>query len=303
MKRVFRRKIEANIGQIHLSAIRRMTMKKLNGYKGSVLLMIILVLVTGCDNIQLSNDNPVVGWAVLAEKDDYKGLHMDDMLVDYIDIARMRQTLENSGWNPDHIHDLREFDRETLQVELDWLEGNADENDIVILYVTAHGDYLSDVLKWRDFFADEWSQIPSQRRLLVVDSCQAANFTYAAISDPSPHLSIAAADGNEYSWKGLEEEGLPIIGGVFTYYFTIALDNPNTDTNNDGMVSVQEAVLMAGEQQRAYFHDVILVVPEFVDMFHALALAPERDPAYPHVIVDDTLGEPLFLTLDVYPQP
>lgn len=278
-------------------------MRKLICYPGFASLMIILILVTGCDYIQLSNENPVDGWAVLAEKDDYKGLHMEDMLVDYIDIARMRQTLENSGSNPDRIHDLREFDRETLQAELDWLEGNADENDIVILYVTAHGDYLSDVLKWHDFFTDEWAQIPSQRRFLVVDSCQAANFTYAVASDQLPHLSVAATDGNEYSWKGLEEEGLPIIGGVFTYYFTVALDDPNADSNGDGMVSVQEAVLMAGEKQRAYFHDVILVVPEFVDMFHALALAPERDPAYPHVIVDDTLGEPLFLTLDAYLQP
>ena len=81
------------------------------------------------------------------------------------------------------------------------------------------------------------------------------------------------------------------------------MNDPNADANGDGMVSVQEAALMAEEQQRAYFHDVVLVVPEFVDIFHAEAIAPERDPTYPHVIVADAIGKPLFLTLNAYPQP
>lgn len=276
-------------------------MKRLTCNKLFIFLVIVLVLIPGCERIGSSDGNPVEGWAILAEKDDYRDLNMTDMLVDYIDITRMRQALEKSGWNPDYIHDLREFDQEILQVELDWLEENADENDIVILYVTAHGDYLLDVLRWRSFFTDEWEHISSQRRLLVVDSCQATNLTYAVISDPSPHLSIAAVDGDEYAWKGLEEKGLAIVGGVFTYYFSSALNDPNADINGDGRVSVQEAALMAEEQQRNYFHEVVLVVPKFVDMFHALAVAPERDPDYPHVIVDDTIGEPLFLTLDAYP--
>jgi len=303
MKHVFRRKIEANIGQIRLSAIRRMTMKKLICYKRFVSLMIILVLVTGCDNIQLSNENPVEGWAVLAEKDDYTGLYMEDLSVNYIDNTRMRQTLENSGWNPAHIHELREFDRETLQAELDWLEENADKNDIVILYVTAHSDYLSGIVRWREFFSAEWEQISSRKRLLVIDSCRAADFTGATFNDSNPHLSVAAVEGNELSWKGIEEEGLPIIGGVFTYYLTEALGDPDSDTNGDGLVSVQEAVQITEEQQRIYFQEMVFVVPEFLDYFHETFSYPERDPTYPHVKVDDSLGEPLFLTLDAYLQP
>ena len=245
--------------------------------------------------------NAVEGWAVLAEKDDYQGLNLGDMLVDYIDIILMRQVLENSGWNPDHIHDLREFNRETLQAELDWLEESADENDIVFLYVAAHGSYLRSVILWHDFFADEWLQIPSQRRLLVIEVCKAAEFTNAVAGDPLPHLSVASAAENEYGWKGLEEEGLPIIGGVFTHYFADALENPAADANGDGMISVQEAALMAEEQQRAYLHDVVLVIPKWVELYHTIGVFPEDDPDYPHVIVDDTIGEPLFLALDAYP--
>ena len=96
-------------------------MKKLTCFKGFVLLATILTLVVGCGKIEPSIDNQVEGWAVLAERDMYELQFKPDLLVDYIDITRMRQTLENSGWNPDHIHELREFDRETLQAELDWL--------------------------------------------------------------------------------------------------------------------------------------------------------------------------------------
>jgi len=278
-------------------------MKKLTRLKVFVLMLTILILVVSCEKIKVSVDNPVEGWAVLAERDKYGPQFKPDLLVDYIDITRMRQVLDNSGWNPDHIHELREFNRGTLQVELDWLEENADENDVVLIYITAHGYYLRNGLGWRNFFAGEWEQIPSHRRLLIVDSSFAASFTNTVTNDPSPQLSIAAVDKNEQSWKGLEEENLPIIGGVFTYYLSTALNDTNADANGDGIVSVQEAALMAEEQQRAYFHDVILVVPEFVDMFHAEAIAPERDPTYPHVIVDDAIGKPLFLTLDAYPQP
>lgn len=272
-------------------------------------LAIILMMITGCqkdepfENIQPTSaaKNVVDGWAVLAEKDDYSDVDMADLPVDYINIIRLRQTLENSGWNPNHIHDLREFDRETLKGELDWLEENADENDVVFLYVAAHGTYLSKVVLWSEFFADEWKQIPSQRRLLVVDSCKAANLTSAVSSDPSQNLSVAAVAGDEYGWSGVEEENLPIIGGIFTNYFADAFDDPDADTNSDGMVSVQEAVLMAEGQQRTYMHDVVLAVPEFREMFHSLGVSPEKDPAYPHVVVKDTISEPLFLALDAYP--
>ncbi|MDY7040100.1 MAG: serine hydrolase, partial [Chloroflexota bacterium] len=248
-----------------------------------------------------SGDGVVQGWAVLAEKDDYSDVNMSDLPVDYIGIAQMRQVLEDSGWEADHVRELREFDREALQDGLDWLAEDADEDDIVFLYVTSHGKYLKDVLAWGDFFAADWAAIPSQRRLLVIDACQAANYTGAVAGDPAPYMSIAAVAGDEYGWSGLEEEGLPIIGGVFTHYFAAAFDNPDADTDADGFVSAQEAALVAEEQQRTYMHEVVFAVPEFVEMYHRSGVFPDENPAFPHVIVDDTIGQPLYLELDAYP--
>ncbi len=150
---------------------------------------------------------------------------------------------------------------------------------------------------WNDFFPEEWSQIASQQRVLVVDSCSAAEFTNSMNDDPSGHISIAAVDGDEYGWKGIKEEGLPIIGGVFTFYFAEALGETKADRDGDGLVSVQEAALLAEEKQRGYMHDVVFAVPQFVEDYHSLGARSDEDDTFPDVIMDDALGFPLDLTI------
>jgi hypothetical protein len=242
----------------------------------------------------------VEGWAVLAEKDDYRDVDMTDLPVDYMGVVRMRAALEEAGWEAEHIRELREFDRETLTEGLDWLADNADADDVALLYVAGHGRYLRNVLGWGEFFPAEWREVTSGRRLLVVDSCQAAAYTRAVADDPAPYLSIAAVAEDEFGWCGLEEEGLPIIGYVFTHYFSDALGDPAADSDGDGLVSVQEAARLAEVGQRAYMHDVVLAVPEFLEMYHQLGLTPEEDPDFPHVVVDDAIGEPVYLELEGY---
>ena len=246
---------------------------------------------TAIPSLPLSSD----GWAVLAEKDDYDDVQMANLPVDYINVARLHQLLLDSGWQDSHVRQVREFDRDTLQEGLDWLEENAGPDDVVFLYVAAHGKYLNDVLRWREFFAQEWRQIPSHRRLLVIDSCQAANYTGVILGDPAPYLAIAAVAGDEYGWSGLEEEGLPIIGGVFTHYFTAAFEDPQADADGNGRVSVQEAALVAEGQQRTYMHEVVFAVPEFLEVYRQTGA--DQDPTFPDVTIDDTLGTPLYLAL------
>jgi hypothetical protein len=266
------------------------------------IIILTLILAAACTNPQksadppiLPADDPVEYFAVLAEKDDYSDVGMTDLLVDYIDIQRVREALEALGWDPMRIHDLKEFDRESLITELDWLEENADQNDLVFMYITGHGTYLRDNIGWSSFFPQEWAQISGQKRVLLVDACTAAEFTQVLLNDPYPQLVIAAVDDDEYGWKGVEEEGLPIIGGVFTYYFTEALTDPAADGDANGQVSVQEAALAAEEKQREYMHEVVFAVPDFVEMFHGIGAEPDKDPTYPDVIMNDTVGEDIFL--------
>lgn len=266
--------------------------------KKSYLVLLILfstfLIISGCKysgaDPTLAPDNPVEYYAVLAAKDDYSDVGMTDLLVDYIDLKRVRDALLAQGWELDQLHSLKGFDQADLLAELNWLEDNADQNDVVFFYITAHGTYLRKNINWASFFPEQWSEITSSKRILIVDSCSAAEFTNPIQGDPNPHLSIAAVDSDEYGWKGLEEEGLPIIGGVFTFYFTEALSGPSVDRNGDGFVSVQEAAWVAEVKQREYMHDVVFAVPEFVEMYHEIGVEPEKDETFPDVIVDDGLG-------------
>jgi len=241
--------------------------------------------VAALESVSQNGDGIVQGWAVLAEKDNYDDVQMTNLPVDYIGITQLHQLLLDLGWQEAQIHEAREFDRESLTVELDWLAENADRDDLVFVYVAAHGSYLRNVLGWGDFFGREWAEIPSYHQILLIDSCQAAEFSAAVASDPEPYLSVAAVASDEYAWSGLEEEGLPIIGGVFTHYFALAFRDAEADTDADGQVSAQEAALKAEAQQRAYMHEVVFAVPEFVEDYHAIGVYPEQNPEFPQVVV------------------
>jgi hypothetical protein len=238
----------------------------------------------------------VDGWAILAERDYYSEYGMADLPVDYVNIERVHQLLLDLGWEEGHIREVREFDQDDLREALDWMASNADADDLVFMHVSAHGTFLRDAMSWASFFPPEWAAIPSQRRVVVVNSCRAAILTGVVRGDPEPYLSIASTGREEGGWAGLEEEGLPIIGEIFTYYFVAAFADPEADVDGDGRVSIQEAADYGEEKQRAYLHEVVFAVPEFEQMFRDAGSRID-DPAYPHVVVDDKVGEPVYLEL------
>jgi hypothetical protein len=270
-----------------------------------IFLLAILIISSACANPEkkfeptpLPDDTPVEYYAVLAEKDSYADVDMAPLMVNYIDIKRMREALEDLGWPMENIHEVKEFDQASLKVELDWLEENADTNDLVFFYITGHGAYLHRNIRWESFFPREWAQIASHRRVLLVDTCTAAEFTNALKTDPNPYLALAAVDDDEYGWKGIEKEGLPIIGGIFTFYFAEALVELKADVDGDGKVSVQEAARIAEEKQRTYMQEIVFGVPAFLEMYHTLGENPEKDKTFPDVIVDDTIGLPIILDIN-----
>ena len=85
-------------------------------------LIIILLIASSCsipqENIEtqpLQNGTPVEYYAVLAEKDGYADVDMTPLMVDYIDIKRLRNALEELGWPAENIRDLKEFDQEEVK--------------------------------------------------------------------------------------------------------------------------------------------------------------------------------------------
>ena len=240
-------------------------------------------------------DGVVMGWAVLADKNDYSDVGMTDLPLDYINIKRIRQVLLDAGWKENQILELLEFDQTSLREALDWLSGQADEDDLVLVYISSHGLYLHQNVHWGNFFPQDWKRIKSQKRVLILQACRAGAFTADLRSDPDPYLSIGAVGKDEDGWAGSEEEGLPIIGSVFTFYFTAAFEDSEADSDRDGFVCLQEAALYAQKHQRNYMHEVVFEVPEFLEMFKAAGF-PTEDPKYPHVVMVDRIGVPVILS-------
>ena len=242
------------------------------------------------------SSSKVEGWAVIAEKDDYSEIPDEQNLpIDHINLEQIKQLLLEYGWDESHILELREYNQNDIDQSLEWLSENAAENDLVFFYIAGHDSYLNDSLDWQDFFPQRWADVKSNARILIVDACRAATFTRSINDDPRPHLSIAGVAENELAWSGLEEEGLPIIGSVFVHYFVEAFSNPLADLDGNGSISVQEAAWMAETGQRNYMHEVVFTITEFLDIYHQHGAFPEQDAGYPHIIVDDTLGEPVYL--------
>lgn len=101
-------------------------------------------------------------------------------------------------------------------------------------------------------------------------------------------------------WAGLEEEGLPVIGGVWTHYFTNALFNSTADADENGFVSVEEAFDFSTPLVQKYMNETVFAVPEFLEMYHDIGIYPENYDAYPHPVMDDHYPEQLYLDLSYY---
>lgn len=222
--------------------------------------------------------NPVEGWAVLMETNDYPEGY-DDLPVDFVDIERMQTMLQSHGWSLNHILVKKDgITSETIKEGVAFLKSNADHNDIVVFYIASHGGYLRHDLKWNTTFPPLWEEIKTPKRLLIVDSCFAASFLPE--SDRSL-ISIASVSEKESGWAGVPEEGLPIEGFVFTYYFCESMS---------GQVSVEEGFSTCVPQVQKYMKEV--VYPEFKDVYPAEHYYNMYDP---HPVMVDQYPGSFFL--------
>jgi hypothetical protein len=134
----------------------------------------------------------------------------------------------------------------------------------------------------------------------MIDTCSAGEFTGPVNNDPKPHISFGHCSAGEVAWAGLEEEGLPIIGGVWTYYFTDALCDSTADDDESGFVSVEEAFAFSTPLVQKYMNETVFAVPDFLESYHNIGIYPENYDAYPHPVMDDQYPEQLYLDLSYY---
>jgi len=223
-----------------------------------------------------------------------------DIPVDFVNSERMQTALFSSDWQSDHVHSIQDnLTILVVQEAVEWLVNNTERDDIALLYVFTHGTWMRNVLLWNDWFPNEWQKLDTSKKILMVDTCLAEEFIEPIKNDLSPHISLACCSADEVAWAGLEEEGLPIIGSVWNYYFTNALCNSSADLDSNGSVSIEEAFNFSTPLVQRYMNETVFAVPEFLESYHDIGIYPEDYDAYPHPVMDD--GYPDQLVIPEFP--
>ncbi len=228
-----------------------------------------------------SQENPREGWAVLLEMNDYPN-SMTDMDTNFTDTRKWNATLRELGWQRHHIQYYQGYlDQAAGESALQFLFQNADANDVVFFFIFAHGNWILDEMNWDIWFPNQWQSLSSQEKFLMVSACGAEEMISLVYDDPAPHIHIASAQVGEYSWAGLPEEGLPIIGEVFNHFLTDALLNTSADQDGSADISVEEAFTFAYPLCRTYLSSVVFsAFPYFANMCNFTAPHPMIDDAY-----------------------
>jgi hypothetical protein len=222
--------------------------------------------------------DPVEGWAVLMETNDFPGGYTD-LPVNFVDIERVEAMLQYHGWQKSHI--LIKRDDITAQAVREGIEflQRADENDIALFYICSHGGYLRYDLKWDSLMPPLWDSITSEKRVLIIDSCYAGSFLPES---ERSYIGIGSVSPEELGWAGIPEENLPITGFVFTYFFCQSTRG----------VSVEEGFEKTVPQVKQYMQEV--VYPAFKEIY-----PPESYTIYdPHPVLKDSYPGELFLWVD-----
>jgi hypothetical protein len=259
------------------------------------------------DLAETTYDASVGGWAVLLEMNEFPE-GWSDLPVEFINSERMQTALFGLGWQSDHVYIVQDnLTISIVQEAVEWLVNNTDSDDIALLYIFTHGMWMRNVLLWNDWFPVEWEKLNTSKKILMVDTCSAEEFIDPITDDLSPHISLACCSADEVSWAGVEEEGLPIIGSVWNYYFTNALCNSSADLNSNGFISIEEAFNFSTPLVQQYMNETVFTVPEFLEMYHEIGIYPENYDAYPHPVMDDGYSSqleipefPLFIFLPLF---
>jgi hypothetical protein len=271
---------------------------------------VIFALVVSADRSMLvlfqlrievkASSSTVEGWAAILDMNDFP-IGWSDMPMDFINAKMVSDTLMALGWQPDHLHvKLDNLTIDVVKEAVEWLANRADSNDIALLYIFTHGSWIREKLLWNMWFPEAWQKVNTSKRVLMIDSCSAGEFVEPVRGDSEPHVSLAHCAAGESGWAGIEEEGLPIIGSVWLYYFTDALRNSAADLDKNGFVSVEEAFNFSTPLMQLYMNETVFEVPDFLEMYHDFGIFPETYEAYPHPVMDDQYVKQLHLDLDYY---
>lgn len=276
-------------------------MKKIIRLKLFIVLIITSLILTSCTTVSKTNEEHYKKlessrtWVVLMEMNNFPE-GFSDIPVDYINSKRMKDMFVKLGLEESQILVKQDnMSIEAVKNSIDWLNENSHENDLVFFYIATHGSWLREKLFWNELIAPKWKALDRKNKILIVDSCNAGEFITSFESDKASGMSIAAASADEIAWWGVEEEGLPIIGSIWVEYFTEAVFNKESDTNNDKMITIKEAFEFTTLKLQKYMKEEVFAVDEFLKVWHRLGQQPEQSDGYPNPVIYNHFQEKLVL--------
>jgi hypothetical protein len=238
--------------------------------------LLFLAVAAGRPCIAASPSPGASAWAALIEVDSYGGLY-PDLPVGYANSTRLLNALIRRGWPPDHILLVRDsVDTGQLARALHWLAARVQPGDTALLYVAGEYRFFARDLRWNAVLPGLWRQIPTSRRVLIVETCNAGRLAEAVEGVAGEALPAVGRD--EWDWWGLQDTGRLIRGGPFTYFLARALEREPQDRP----ASFAAAFSAAVADTQTYFRTVIAGTPVALAPFHAMGQYPERLPVFPN---------------------
>ncbi len=263
----------------------------------------------GSYQVTITEVNQVEKWAILLGAEDYSSRSGASNLPGCaLDVENMKKALtQKYQFTTSHIQTYidRTNDNFTLQPStiadaFQWLNANADSNDIVVVYYTGHGsgglyDSLDDIetlaLPRGDYtetqMASDLRNLRAMTRIVILDSCHSGGFGQSL---PSGCWLLAACRYDENS-KLCKFGSCPVFSGgsVFTAWLTDGITkgvilnhillpwwNPVVDWNFNGKISLREAFDYAKIHTELNLIDLLKN-----DVFHPCIFPSQGDFEFP----------------------
>ncbi|MCG3221956.1 MAG: hypothetical protein H7641_11315 [Candidatus Heimdallarchaeota archaeon] len=193
-------------------------------------------------NVIQQNDNPVSTYALLFDQFPY--VVGNETLCSSTEI---RSSLIELGWQDENISLFLGEENITEEIfleQLNYLEENVDDNDLVFVYITAHGHtYCRDVLDFNNWFQKEFNDIGTNNKVIFMETCFSGEFIknfygnlFAMSSVGEDSYAITYTPEND-TWVLSEP---PFVGGISSHFWAKTIKDVNADVSGDGVVSIEE---------------------------------------------------------------
>lgn len=232
-----------------------------------------------------NTENPVNTYAILFDQFPHE---VNDTIM--CSAVELKDALLDLGWLEDNISLFLGEENITKTIileQLNYLEQVVDENDLVFIYLMAHGHtYCRDVLEFNNWFQMEFFQINTKNKVYLMDSCYAGEFVkhfydpcFAMGSVAEHEVAIAYYAEANGTWLLSEP---PFSGGISSHFWAKTLTNIDADSSVDGVISLNEMYVYSLSKIRDCYNETFELYPEMADYVENIAGHTTNYP-YPKV--------------------